>query len=422
MAAEQLGCKAGGGRARRAGGGAAAAVACAAMCSDPAAAVASQGCQRYAMPLATSSTHCPGAVALANAPAALRLPAQAAVNERRRRQRRGLQRAWGPPRRATGLPGPTLRAEVWPTRPCDTARASRASSRPRPRMWEWAPIRSMRVRSLTSAATRKSAIACQGARPDRPALPSAALPSAWTDHDASSACNCKGTAASGGGSAHAASKHSGRGACLNRQPGEVLGTSSLPCLPSFSCTTTSRSPWLPRLRRPPARRRPRPRSPPRRRRRRRHVRGAHLPLISGEGGLERGPALQPQPGEAERRGGGDGGPCGAPPPSLWPGPALGGHGEGLEGAARPAAPPARWGPCSLSAPAHPGPCCRPRQPHVGDRPHMQRRTARAGAGQPTAARQHRRPALAFKLQLAYSAVGWPSLPRRLMVCRQPGPD
>mmetsp|Transcript_14481 Transcript_14481/g.39212 ORF Transcript_14481/g.39212 Transcript_14481/m.39212 type:complete len:214 (-) Transcript_14481:33-674(-) len=49
-----------------------------------------------------------------------------------------------------------LRARACPTMPCDTALASRASSRPRPRMWECAPIRSMRVRSLTVPSTLTS--------------------------------------------------------------------------------------------------------------------------------------------------------------------------------------------------------------------------------------------------------------------------
>lgn len=31
------------------------------------------------------------------------------------------------------------RASVWPTMPCETFLASRASSKPRPRMCEWAP-------------------------------------------------------------------------------------------------------------------------------------------------------------------------------------------------------------------------------------------------------------------------------------------
>ena len=44
-----------------------------------------------------------------------------------------------------------LRALTWPTMPCDTFLASSASSRPRPRMWLCAPMRSMRVRSLISA-------------------------------------------------------------------------------------------------------------------------------------------------------------------------------------------------------------------------------------------------------------------------------
>ena len=42
-----------------------------------------------------------------------------------------------------------LRALFWPTRPWETGLASSASSRPRPRMCEWAPMRSMRVMSLT---------------------------------------------------------------------------------------------------------------------------------------------------------------------------------------------------------------------------------------------------------------------------------
>mmetsp|Transcript_28404 Transcript_28404/g.55243 ORF Transcript_28404/g.55243 Transcript_28404/m.55243 type:complete len:214 (-) Transcript_28404:3-644(-) len=44
-----------------------------------------------------------------------------------------------------------LRAWSCPTRPCEFARASRESSKPRPRMCECAPIRSMRVISFTSA-------------------------------------------------------------------------------------------------------------------------------------------------------------------------------------------------------------------------------------------------------------------------------
>ena len=42
-------------------------------------------------------------------------------------------------------------ALVWPTRPSLFGRGSRVSSKPRPLMWEWAPIRSIRVTSLTSA-------------------------------------------------------------------------------------------------------------------------------------------------------------------------------------------------------------------------------------------------------------------------------
>lgn len=47
----------------------------------------------------------------------------------------------------------TLRARICPTMPCDTALASKASSRPSPLMCEWAPMRSMRVKSRTSALT-----------------------------------------------------------------------------------------------------------------------------------------------------------------------------------------------------------------------------------------------------------------------------
>lgn len=47
----------------------------------------------------------------------------------------------------------TFLALLCPTMPCDTTRASSASSRPRPRMCEWAPMRSIRVRSRTSAFT-----------------------------------------------------------------------------------------------------------------------------------------------------------------------------------------------------------------------------------------------------------------------------
>mmetsp|Transcript_25214 Transcript_25214/g.43077 ORF Transcript_25214/g.43077 Transcript_25214/m.43077 type:complete len:210 (+) Transcript_25214:323-952(+) len=43
-----------------------------------------------------------------------------------------------------------LRAPAWPTMPCETILASSASSRPRPRMCECAPIRSIRVMSFTS--------------------------------------------------------------------------------------------------------------------------------------------------------------------------------------------------------------------------------------------------------------------------------
>ena len=42
------------------------------------------------------------------------------------------------------------RAFFWPTIPCETALGSSESSRPKPLMCEWAPIRSMRVISLTS--------------------------------------------------------------------------------------------------------------------------------------------------------------------------------------------------------------------------------------------------------------------------------
>ena len=47
----------------------------------------------------------------------------------------------------------TFLASFWPTMPCDTLRASKASSRPRPRMCECAPMRSILVRSLISEAT-----------------------------------------------------------------------------------------------------------------------------------------------------------------------------------------------------------------------------------------------------------------------------
>lgn len=43
-----------------------------------------------------------------------------------------------------------LRAETWPTMPSETARGSKEESRPRPRMCECAPTRSMRVRSRVS--------------------------------------------------------------------------------------------------------------------------------------------------------------------------------------------------------------------------------------------------------------------------------
>ena len=44
----------------------------------------------------------------------------------------------------------TLRALVWPTNPWDTSLASKQSSKPRPRIWEWAPIRSTCVISFIS--------------------------------------------------------------------------------------------------------------------------------------------------------------------------------------------------------------------------------------------------------------------------------
>jgi hypothetical protein len=53
-----------------------------------------------------------------------------------------------------------LRAVAWPTMPCEVARGSSESSRPRPRMCEWAPMRSMRVRSFTSCILT-STVACQ---------------------------------------------------------------------------------------------------------------------------------------------------------------------------------------------------------------------------------------------------------------------
>ena len=43
-----------------------------------------------------------------------------------------------------------LRALAWPTMPWLISRGSSESSRPRPRIWEWAPMRSIRVRSFTS--------------------------------------------------------------------------------------------------------------------------------------------------------------------------------------------------------------------------------------------------------------------------------
>ena len=200
---------------------------------------------------------------------------------------------------------------------------------------------------------------------------------------------------------------------------EGEGTSSFLSCPASS-PTSSLAPWLPRPRRPLPRRRPRPRSPPRRRRRRRHVRGAHLPLISGEGRLEQGAALQPLPGEAERRGGGDGGPCGAPPPSLRPGPALGGHGEGLEGAARPAAPPARWGPCSLSAPEQPSTCCRPGQPHVGDRPSCSAERHVRELASPAAAWQCRRRHWPSNFNCTFWAWAGPASQAGCCLARSPG--
>lgn len=51
-----------------------------------------------------------------------------------------------------------LRASSCPTIPWDTPRGSRASSSPRPRMCECAPMRSMRVKSLTSPTLTAPAI------------------------------------------------------------------------------------------------------------------------------------------------------------------------------------------------------------------------------------------------------------------------
>lgn len=45
----------------------------------------------------------------------------------------------------------TFLAFVCPTIPCETCLASKASSNPKPRIWECAPMRSIRVRSFTSA-------------------------------------------------------------------------------------------------------------------------------------------------------------------------------------------------------------------------------------------------------------------------------
>lgn len=42
------------------------------------------------------------------------------------------------------------RAGFWPTMPWEIGRGSKESSRPSPRIWEWAPIRSMRVMERTS--------------------------------------------------------------------------------------------------------------------------------------------------------------------------------------------------------------------------------------------------------------------------------
>mmetsp|Transcript_72619 Transcript_72619/g.190354 ORF Transcript_72619/g.190354 Transcript_72619/m.190354 type:complete len:203 (+) Transcript_72619:1116-1724(+) len=50
-------------------------------------------------------------------------------------------------------------APFWPTMPWETMRASSASSRPRPRMWEWAPMRSSLCTSRTSAIFAGSAAA-----------------------------------------------------------------------------------------------------------------------------------------------------------------------------------------------------------------------------------------------------------------------
>jgi hypothetical protein len=104
------------------------------------------------------------------------LPARRGRRQRRRRRRPAAARCarahappLPPPRRPpppppSPLPPPaplapcprgalTLRAFICPTMPCDTARASSASSSPRPRMCECAPMRSMRVRSRISALT-----------------------------------------------------------------------------------------------------------------------------------------------------------------------------------------------------------------------------------------------------------------------------
>lgn len=53
-----------------------------------------------------------------------------------------------------------LRAFACPTMPCETSLASSASSRPSPRMWLCAPMRSMRVMSLTSCTLTLEACAC----------------------------------------------------------------------------------------------------------------------------------------------------------------------------------------------------------------------------------------------------------------------
>ncbi len=59
------------------------------------------------------------------------------------------------------------RAFSWPTMPWLTWRASSASSSPSPRMWLCAPMRSMRVRSFTSATFRPVSMADMAAAPTR---------------------------------------------------------------------------------------------------------------------------------------------------------------------------------------------------------------------------------------------------------------